>query len=104
MQIPRTRGQSQKLEMHRGNEFLDEVRRADALIHVLDASGSTDSDGRLVPIGSHDPIADVEFLDQELETWMYSLMTKDWEKMTHRPDIAFDEVVISLTERMSGLG
>lgn len=87
-----------------GNEFLDEVRRADALIHVLDASGSTDSDGRLVPIGSHDPIADVEFLDQELETWMYSLMTKDWEKMTHRPDIAFDEVVISLTERMSGLG
>lgn len=30
-----------------GNQFLDEVRKADALIHVVDASGGTDCEGRL---------------------------------------------------------
>ena len=30
-----------------GNQFLDEIRRADALIHVVDASGCTDSEGRV---------------------------------------------------------
>lgn len=32
-----------------GNKFLDDARQADALIHIVDASGSTDSNGRPVP-------------------------------------------------------
>src|SRR5271157_5635220 len=43
-----------------GNQFLDEVRQADALIQVVDASGSTDSEGRKVPPGSNDPLKDIE--------------------------------------------
>ncbi|MHB1869083.1 MAG: GTPase, partial [Nitrososphaerales archaeon] len=30
-----------------GNKFLDDLRQADALIHVIDASGGTDEEGRL---------------------------------------------------------
>ena len=30
-----------------GNKFLDDLRHADALIHVVDVSGTTDAEGRL---------------------------------------------------------
>ena len=39
-----------------GNQFLDDIRQADALIQVVDASGATDLEGRKVPPGSHDPV------------------------------------------------
>lgn len=29
-----------------GNKFLDDLRQADALIHVVDVSGTTDAEGR----------------------------------------------------------
>jgi ribosome-binding ATPase len=87
-----------------GNQFLDEVRRADALIHVVDASGSTDSEGKLVPTGSHDPEIDVVFLEKELETWMYHVMAKDWEKTVRRPNVSLDEIISALADRLSGLG
>ncbi len=87
-----------------GNQFLDDVRRADALIHVVDASGSTDSEGKLVPTGSHDPQIDVVFLERELETWMLHLITKDWEKIVRRPNISLDEIISALADRLSGLG
>ncbi|MFQ5920671.1 MAG: GTPase, partial [Nitrososphaerales archaeon] len=45
-----------------GNKFLDDARQSDALIHVVDASGSTDSEGRLCPPGTQDPLQDVEFV------------------------------------------
>jgi ribosome-binding ATPase len=87
-----------------GNQFLDEVRRADALIHVVDASGSTDSEGKLVPLGSHDPREDVTFLQKELEMWMLHVMTRDWDKISRRSDITTDQVIDTLAERLSGLG
>src|SRR5579863_4407012 len=42
-----------------GNKFLDDLRQADALVHVIDASGSTDEEGRSVDQGSHDPSVDI---------------------------------------------
>ena len=49
-----------------GNQFLDEIRRADALIHVVDASGGTDCEGKSCKPGEHDPLEDVEFLEKEI--------------------------------------
>ena len=49
-----------------GNQFLDDLRQADALIHVVDASGSTDIEGNPVPAGSHDPLEDIDFLEREI--------------------------------------
>ena len=31
-----------------GNKFLDDLRHADALIHVVDVSGTTDAEGKRV--------------------------------------------------------
>ena len=47
-----------------GNKFLDDLRQADALINVVDVSGSTDIEGNPVDVGSHDPTEDILFLMQ----------------------------------------
>src|SRR3989338_3518224 len=64
----------------RGNQFLDDLRQADALIHVIDVSGSTNEKGEAVQPLSYDPIKDVEFLERELDLWFLSLVKKGWEK------------------------
>lgn len=84
-----------------GNKFLDEIRRADALIHVVDASGSTDEEGRPVEPGSHDPLKDIEFVEREYELWMLSIIKKDWERLTRMPKI--EDVLDGLVKRLSGL-
>ena len=38
-----------------GNQFLDHLRQADAILHIIDASGGTDSEGNPVGVGNHDP-------------------------------------------------
>src|SRR5487761_288192 len=65
-----------------GNKFLDDLRQADALIHVIDASGGTDEEGRLTKLGSHDPISDIAFVKKEIILWVKSLLDKDWPKIT----------------------
>lgn len=87
-----------------GNQFLDEVRKADALIHVVDASGSTDSEGKLTSPGSHDPLDDVSFLRRELEMWMFQILGKEWDKIARQPNLTQDDLVQAISERLSGLG
>src|SRR3989304_1535472 len=38
-----------------GNKFLDDLRAASVLIHVVDASGSTDAEGNPMAVGPQDP-------------------------------------------------
>lgn len=87
-----------------GNQFLDDLRKADALVHVVDASGSTDLEGKPVAAGSHDPLEDVDSLERELEAWMYQILAKDWEKVARKVNLTMDELAQSIAERLSGLG
>jgi ribosome-binding ATPase len=66
-----------------GNQFLDNLRQADAIIHIVDASGSTDSEGNPVEPGSHDPSVDIAFLQFEMTMWVYGILDKHWAKL-HR--------------------
>jgi ribosome-binding ATPase YchF (GTP1/OBG family) len=84
-----------------GNKFLDELRRADALIHVVDASGSTDKEGRVVEPGSHDPIEDVLFIEKEYDAWIFGILKKDWDKVSHVPDQT--KVREAIIEKLAGL-
>jgi len=86
-----------------GNQFLDDLRKADALIHVVDASGSTDSEGKQTEAGEHDPLVDVGWLEKELEAWMLAILLKEWEKMAKQAS-TIDEIQLSMAERLSGLG
>jgi ribosome-binding ATPase len=86
-----------------GNQFLDDIRQADALIHVVDASGSTDEEGRKVEPGTHDPTADVEMVETELELWVLGIIKKDWEKACRLAENSGSSIVPHLAQRLSGL-
>jgi ribosome-binding ATPase len=86
-----------------GNQFLDEIRRADALLHVVDVSGSTDSEGRICKPGGHDPLEDVKFLENEITMWMNQILKKDWAKMARTAESGREDLVSLLDSRLSGL-
>ncbi|MCG2871880.1 MAG: redox-regulated ATPase YchF [Sulfolobales archaeon] len=86
-----------------GNKFLDDLRKADALIHVVDASGSTDEEGRPVEPGSRDPEDDVKFVEGELNEWFLSIVSKDWQKFARTVDNSGKDPVDALLSRLSGL-
>ena len=88
----------------RGNQFLDELRQADALIHVVDASGGTDEEGRKVEVGSNDPVADVHMVENELDLWVLGIISKDWEKSARLAEQTASSIVAHLAQRLSGLG
>jgi len=86
-----------------GNKFLDELRRSDALIHVVDASGSTDFEGKIVKPGTHDPLEDIRFIDEEITMWIFSHLKEDFEKEMRK--LAYEEsskIVDFLERKLSG--
>jgi len=86
-----------------GNQFLDEIRRADALIHVVDASGSTDIEGRVLKPGAHDPLEDVKFLERELTMWFAQILKRDWPRIARTVEAGAASLPKLLEERLSGL-
>jgi len=87
-----------------GNQFLDELTNADVIINVLDASGGTNEEGEPVEIGSHDPVADVEFIQNELDMWLTGIVDRNWETIERKsrsPDFEIDE---ALTDMLTGFG
>jgi ribosome-binding ATPase YchF (GTP1/OBG family) len=86
-----------------GNQFLDEICRADALIHVVDASGSTDCEGKTCKLGEHDPLEDVRFLEREITMWMINILKKDWPKISRTAEADKKGIATPLEERLTGL-
>jgi len=87
-----------------GNQFLDEIRRADALIHVVDASGGTDCEGKTCTPGEHDPLEDIKFLEREITMWMVAILKKDWSKISRTAEADKKGITAPLEERLTGLG
>jgi ribosome-binding ATPase YchF (GTP1/OBG family) len=86
-----------------GNQFLDDLRQADVLIHIVDASGALDADGQEISTGTYDPVEDVKFLEEEITEWMLGIIQKDWRRITGRvraEGAKFDELLL---EKLSGL-
>jgi ribosome-binding ATPase YchF (GTP1/OBG family) len=87
-----------------GNQFLDDLRQASALIHVVDASGSTDLEGNAVPPGSHDPVEDVHFLEKEISFWIRGILDKGWEKAARQAHMTGQSMIPMIHDRLTGLG
>ncbi len=87
-----------------GNKFLDDLRQASALIHIVDASGGTDSEGNPCDIGTHDPVEDVRFLENEIAHWMKEILAKDWKKLSKQIDMDDEKAERVLAEKLTGLG
>lgn len=87
-----------------GNQFLDDLRQANALVHVIDASGSTDIEGNPVPAGSHDPVEDIRFLEREIAFWMRGILEKGWEKAARTAHMEGKTIEPLIHDRLTGLG
>ncbi len=87
-----------------GNEFLDNLRQSEAVIQVVDASGSTDEEGNEVGVGEYDPCKDVEFLQEELDMWIFGILKRNWERMVRRITMEKKDPVKFITEQLAGLG
>jgi len=87
-----------------GNKFLDDLRQANALIHVVDSTGGTDFEGNTVPPGTHDPLADVQFLEEELTYWIAGILSRNWDKEARRADLEEAPPEKIIAARLTGLG
>ncbi|GIU71766.1 MAG: redox-regulated ATPase YchF [Candidatus Nitrosocaldaceae archaeon] len=85
-----------------GNKFLDDARQADGLIHVVDASGSTDSEGRPCPPGTNDPLDDIKFVEEEFDLWLKGIISKDWHRIAREAEHK-GKIESMLAVKLSGL-
>ena len=86
-----------------GSKFLNDLNEADALIHVIDVSGSTNENGVLVEPLSYYPGNDIRFLEDELDYWYLSIIKKVWEKDSKKMYQEKKKVSESLAKQLSGL-
>ncbi|MCQ1535145.1 redox-regulated ATPase YchF [Methanosarcina sp. KYL-1] len=87
-----------------GNTFLDELRQAQAIIHVVDASGGTDAEGNPVEVGDHDPLEDVAFLNREITMWLYGILERNWFKLSRKIQAEGLKLEIVIAEQLAGAG
>lgn len=83
-----------------GNQFLDDLRNADAFIHIVDISGTTDSEGKE---GSGNPIEDVRMLENELNKWYVGIFKKVWEKLVKSLQTTKQDIAKAIAKQFSGL-
>jgi hypothetical protein len=87
-----------------GNQFLDHLRQADAILHIVDASGGTDSEGNPVGVGTHDPVGDIKFLGFEMTMWVYGILDKHWAKLYRQAQVKVFSIQQGVAEIFTGLG
>jgi len=83
-----------------GNAFLDDLRRAECLLHIVDSSGTTDAEGKFT--SGYDPCLDVLFLEEEIDMWFAGVLEKNWKTVARRVK-ASEKLEDVLTEMLAGL-
>ncbi len=86
-----------------GLKFLNDLSSADALIHVVDISGSTNEKGEVVEKLSYDPANDIRFLEKEINMWFYSLISKDIDILKGKIKSGKLDLKQALFKKFSGL-
>jgi ribosome-binding ATPase YchF (GTP1/OBG family) len=86
-----------------GNQFLDNLRQADAILHIIDASGGTDSEGNPVGVGNHDPEEDIKFLGFEMTMWVYGILDKHWTRLSRQSQGKGSAIQLGIADTFSGL-
>ena len=84
-----------------GNKFLDDLRQAGCFIHVVDVSGTTNSEGQE---GEGNPIEDVRMLENELNKWYVGVLNKVWPKLVRGMQSTKKDFAKTISNQFSGLG
>ncbi len=80
-----------------GNKFLDDMRRAEVLIFVVDASGTTDLEGNP---GQGNPVEEIAFLEAEIDFWLLGIFQRFFERQKNRKK---EEIKEKLLQLLAGL-
>ncbi|KAF3312004.1 hypothetical protein TWF173_007676 [Orbilia oligospora] len=83
-----------------GNKFLDDLRHADCLVHVVDASGTTDAEGKNTR--GYDPSYDIVWLRDEIMRWILGNLMEKWESIKRRHIATKSTAVSTLQNQFSG--
>lgn len=87
-----------------GNRFLNDLIKADILIHIVDISGSLDKSGKRIKIGENDPYEDVVFLENEINLWFKQILEReDWTKFIKSHARERKLFIEELYKRLSGI-
>jgi ribosome-binding ATPase YchF (GTP1/OBG family) len=87
-----------------GNQFLDELSNADVIVNVVDASGGTNEEGEPVEVGEHDPIEDVDFVEEEMDLWLAGIVADNWESVERQSRSPGFDIEAAVTDMMTGFG
>ncbi|KAH9866951.1 hypothetical protein IAQ61_007541 [Plenodomus lingam] len=85
-----------------GNRFLDDLRHADALVHVVDVSGTTDAEGKATR--GYDPSQDIVWLRSEIVQWIQGNLMQKWGSIKRRHVAIKATAVETLQNQFSGYG
>jgi len=86
-----------------GNQFLSVAAQSDALLHIVDASGSIDASGKIAEPGTGDPIADIADIEEELVMWYLKLLEGNHDKISRAVNSGVD-IINAITEIFRGIG
>jgi hypothetical protein len=87
-----------------GNQFLSVAAQSDALLHVVDASGSVDKDGKVTESGTGDPLADFADVELELVLWYTKLFSSNMGKIAKLARQPGADISTAVAEVMQGIG
>ncbi|PKP61201.1 MAG: redox-regulated ATPase YchF [Candidatus Altiarchaeales archaeon HGW-Altiarchaeales-1] len=85
-----------------GNQFLDDLRNADVLIHIIDISGTTNDKGEETE--NYDPENDIKFLEDEINLWFYDIIKRNWSKISGKVKYERNDLLKEIVSMVSGLG
>jgi ribosome-binding ATPase YchF (GTP1/OBG family) len=86
-----------------GNQFLSVAAQSDALLHVVDVSGSVDSSGKITEVGAGDPISDFADIEEELIMWYLKILEGNRDKVSKTINSGTDKIV-AIADLYRGIG
>ncbi len=88
-----------------GTRFLSQAMNADAFIHVVDASGSIDEDGRIAEPGTGDPYRDYQEIEGEIVQWYKNLLENNLDKIIKKIEATKNEqeAINTVYEALAGV-
>jgi len=87
-----------------GNQFLSIAAQSDAILHVVDASGSVDKDGKITEPGTGDPLADLADVELELVLWYTKLFSSNMVKISKAAKLPGMGTPGAIADVLQGIG
>lgn len=87
-----------------GNKFLDDLRRADGFIQIIDSTGSLDQNGNPVGRGKVDPFEDWDFVHKEIVLWLSEIISDGLIKNLRKMESEGGKLDSIIYDKVSGLG